>query len=112
MTNEDKRSCVTAFSAAMEATGEGAALALIISGDKPDPERFDPKPLEGIATGTPTVLVDALIVPIRVKKPLKDGLDALSQVMTTSGTAEVSKPGRSHEVPELVLPPFESYDCP
>ena len=54
--------------------GEGAALALIISGDKPDPERFDPKTLKGLATGTPTVLVDALLVPIRVKKPLKDWL--------------------------------------
>ena len=82
LTNEDKRSCVTAFSAAMEATGEGAALALIISGEKPETDRFDPSALKGLATGTPTVLVDALLVPIRVKKPLRDGLDALSQVIS------------------------------
>jgi hypothetical protein len=92
MTNPDKRSCVTALAAAMEATGEGAALALIIEEDKPEPERFDPKALKGLATGTPTVLVDALLVPVRVKKPLRDGLDALSQVASES--------------------PFKSYDCP
>ena len=112
VTNKDKRSCVTAFSAAMEATGEGAALALIISGDKPDPERFDPKKLEGIATGTPTVLVDALIVPIRVKKPLKDGLDALEQLMSFSDAFEVTMTGRTVGKKEFVLPPFNSYDCP
>jgi len=112
MTNEDNRSCVTAFSAAMEATGEGAALALIISGDKPDPERFDPSALKGIATGTPTVLVDALLVPIRVRKPLKDGLDALQQVISVSRTLEVSKPGRDVKSTSFVLPPFKSYDCP
>lgn len=112
MTNEDKRSCVTAFSAAMEATGEGAALALIISGDKPDPERFDPSALKGIATGTPTVLVDALLVPMRVKKPLKDGLDALQQVISASRTLEVPKPGRDVKSTSFVLPPFKSYDCP
>ncbi len=112
LTNEDKRSCVTAFSAAMEATGEGAALALIISGDKPDPERFDPKTLKGLATGTPTVLVDALLVPIRVKKPLKDGLDALNQVISSTGTVEEVKPGRDVRPVPVVPGPFKSYDCP
>lgn len=112
MTNEGKRSCVTAFAAAMEATGEGAALALIISGDKPDPGRFDPRALKGIATGTPTVLVDALLVPIRVRKPLRDGLDAITQVISTSGTIEARKPGRVTEFPRVVPPPFETYDCP
>ena len=112
MTNDDKRSCVTAFAADMEATSEGAALALIISGEKPDPDRFNPKPLEGIATGTPTVLVDALLVPMRVKKPLKDGLDALQQVVSTSKGTEVKAPGRAIENVPLVLPPFKAYDCP
>ena len=118
MTNEDKRSCVTAFSAAMEATGEGAALALIISGDKPDPDRFDPKALKGIATGTPTVLVDALIVPIRVKKPLRDGLDALEQVVSTSKSAK-SRVASSLSGLRLVSPalqvirlPVGSRPCP
>jgi hypothetical protein len=112
MTNEDKRSCVTAFSAAMEATGEGAALALIISGDKPDPDLFDPNAPKGIATGTPTVLVDALIVPIRVKKPLRDGLDALEQVVSTS-KAEIIKRGEHlADLDPLVPPPFKAYDCP
>jgi hypothetical protein len=92
MTNQDKSSCVTAFAAAMEATGENAALALIIAGEKPDPDRFDPKALKGLATGTPTVLVDALLVPIRVKKPLRDGLDAINQVASDM--------------------PVNSYDCP
>ena len=111
-TNDDKRSCVTAFAAAMQATDEGAALALIIAGDKPDPDRFDPKALKGIATGTPTVLVDAVLVPMRVKKPLKDGLDALQQAMSTSRTIEAAKPGADPKPPGLVLPPFKSYDCP
>jgi hypothetical protein len=112
MTNDDKRSCVTAFAADMEATSEGAALALIISGEKPDPDRFNPKPLEGIATGTPTVLVDALLVPMRVKKPLKDGLDALQQVVRTSKVVEVKVPGRDIQESPLILPPFKAYDCP
>jgi hypothetical protein len=112
LVNDDKRSCVTAFSAAMEATGEGAALALIISGDKPDPERFDPSALKGLATGTPTVLVDALLVPIRVKKPLKDGLDALSQVIATTKTVEIKKVGKDPKPPRAVPGPFKSYDCP
>jgi hypothetical protein len=111
ITNDDKRSCVTAFSAAMEATGEGAALALIISGEKPDPDRFDPKALKGIATGTPTVLVDALIVPIRIKKPLRDGLDAVTQVISTSAR-ETVEPGGGIKGPPLVPPPIKSYDCP
>jgi hypothetical protein len=96
----------------MEATGEGAALALIISGDKPDPERFDPKILKGIATGTPTVLVDALLVPIRVKKPLKDGLDALEQLLSFSDTFEATMTGKTIGKKKIVLPPFNSYDCP
>ena len=113
ITNDSKKSCVTAFAAAQEATGEGATLALTISGEKPDPDRFDPKPLDGIATGTPTVLVDALIVPIRVKRPLRDGLDAISQVMSVSGEIEVSKPGRELKFSEFPpLPPFQTYDCP
>jgi len=112
LTNEDKRSCVTAFSAAMEATGEGAALALIISGDKPEPERFDPRALKGLATGTPTVLVDALLVPIRVKKPLKDGLDALDQLVSFSDSFEVTRSRRTQGKKKFVLPPFKSYDCP
>ncbi len=112
VTNDSKKSCVTAFAAAQEATGERATMALTISGDKPDPDRFDPKPLEGIATGTPTVLVDALIVPIRVKRPLRDGLDAITQVMTTSGESEIAKPGREMNFPQVELPPFETYDCP
>jgi hypothetical protein len=112
VTNEDKRSCVTAFSAAMEATGEGAALALIISGDKPDPDRFDPKALKGIATGTPTVLVDALIVPIRVKKPLRDGLDALEQIFGSRSSVEIVKVGKPIPEKTIVLPPINSYDCP
>ena len=112
MVNDNRRSCVTAFAADMEATSEGAALALIISGEKPDPDRFDPKPLEGIATGTPTVLVDALLVPMRVKKPLKDGLDALQQVVRTSKAFEARSDGEGAQEPALVLPPFESYDCP
>jgi hypothetical protein len=110
--NKDKRSCVRAFSAAMEATGEGAALALIISGEKPEPERFDSKRLKGIATGTPTVLVDALLVPIRVKKPLKDGLDALEQLMSFSDTFEAKMTGKTVGRKKSVLPPFNSYDCP
>jgi hypothetical protein len=92
ITNEEKHSCVTALAAAMEATDEGAALALIISGDKPDPDRFIPQRLKGLAAGTPTVLVDALLVPIRVKKPLKDGLDPITQAASEA--------------------PFDSYDCP
>ena len=111
LTNDDKRSCVTAFSAAMEATGEGAALVLIISGDKPDPDRFDPKSLKGLATGKPTVLVDALIVPIRVKKPLRDGLNALEQVLGSHSKADVVYAGR-HTLKEIVPAPFKSYDCP
>ena len=85
---------------------------VVLSGDKPDPDRFDPKPLEGIATGTPTVLVDALIVPIQVKRPLRDGLDAITQVMTTSSEVEIAKPGRELKLPQVELPPFETYDCP
>ncbi len=112
LTNEQKKSCVTAFAADMEANGEGAALALIISGDKPDPNRFNPKPLEGIATGTPTVLVDALLVPIRVRRPLRDGLDAIQQVISTPGTLGVSKAERDIEGDPAVPPPFESYNCP
>lgn len=92
MVNDRKRSCVTAFAAAMEGTGEGAALALIVEGEKPQPERFNPRGLEGLATGTPTVLIDALLVPIRVKKPLKDGIDAVSQVARQD--------------------PVRSYNCP
>lgn len=111
LANQDKRSCVTAFAAAMEATDEGAALALIIGGEKPDPDRFDPKPFEGIATGTPTVLVDALIVPIRVKKPLRDGLSPVAQVMTSSKEIELDRGERLDDF-ELVLPPFKSYNCP
>jgi hypothetical protein len=38
------------------------------------------------------VLVDALLVPIGIKRPLRDGLDALDQVARES--------------------PFKSYDCP
>ena len=112
VTNRSKKSCVTAFAAAQEATGEGATLALTISRDKPDPERFDPKPLTGIATGTPTVLVDALIVPVRVKRPLRDGLDAITQVTTASDAIEREGRGRPGNLPPLVLPPFETYDCP
>ena len=111
-TNHAKKSCVTAFAAAQEATGEGATLALTITGEKPDPDRFNPKPLDGLATGTPTVLVDSLIVPIRVKRPLRDGLDAITQVTTTSGEAEVSEPGRGLKSPDSALPPFATYDCP
>ena len=96
----------------MEATGEGAALALIISGEKPDPERFEPKRLEGIATGTPTVLVDALIVPIRVKKPLKDGLDALEQLMSFSTPSKPRRRAGPSARGSSVLPPFNSYNCP
>ena len=108
----EKRSCVRAFAAAMEATGEGAALALTISGQKPDPERFDPKPLKGIDAGTPTVLVDALLVPISVKKPLRDGLDAITQVMSTFRTVASRKLGERDPASSTVAPPFNSYDCP
>ena len=112
MTNDNKRSCVSAFAAAMEASGEGAALALTVTGHKPEPERFDPKPLKGIATGTPTVLVDALLVPIRVKKPLSDGIDALQQVTSASDRFEVTRGGKPVGKKPFVLPPFKSYDCP
>ncbi|HYH62382.1 MAG TPA: hypothetical protein VD766_10995 [Solirubrobacterales bacterium] len=110
MTNPSKKSCVSAFAAAQEATGERATMALAISGDKPDPDRFDSKPLEGIATGTPTVLVDSLIVPIRVKRPLRDGLDAINQVITTSGEIKGGHNLKFSELPPL--PPFQTYDCP
>ncbi|MDQ2675709.1 MAG: hypothetical protein M3Y34_02785 [Actinomycetota bacterium] len=112
VTNREKRDCVTAFAAAMEATSEGAALALIIDGDKPEPERFDRRALTGIATGTPTVLVDALLVPIRVKKPVEDGLDAVDQVVV----ADDARRGRSDESRQGALAfepaPFDSYKCP
>jgi hypothetical protein len=110
MLNEDKRSCVTAAAAAMKATGEGAALALTISGDKPDPDRFNPKPLDGIATGTPTVLVDALLVPIRVKRPIQDGFDAITQAFSSEGEERGGSVRKFSVLPPL--PPFESYDCP
>ena len=111
-----KGSCVAAFAVDQEATGEGAALALIIDGEKPEPERFDPKALKGVATGTPTVLVDALLVPFNVKKPSKDGLDPIGQVLSVPPqTIETTPAGETGVVKgpnRLVLPPFETYDCP
>lgn len=112
ITNEQKRSCVTAFAAAQEATDEGAALALTISGEKPDPDRFDPKALYGVVTGTPTVLVDALIVPYRVKRPLQDGLDPLVQVLSSPSEVKSLKPGDDPREVRFTPPPFDSYDCP
>ena len=110
-----KRSCVTAFAVDQEATGEGAALALIIEGEKPEPERFDPKALKGVATGTPTVLVDALLVPFNVKKPSKDGLDPITQIISVSQTTETGPDGEKAVVkgPKRLVPaPFNAYDCP
>jgi hypothetical protein len=104
--------CVTAFAAAQEATGEGASLALIVSGDKPDPDRFNPKPFLGLNTGTPTVLVDALIIPISVKRPLKDGLDPITQALTILETSEPNAKDKVGNPPRLVAPPLASYDCP
>ena len=85
---------------------------MIISRDKPDPDRFDPKALKGIATGTPTVLVDALLVPMRVKKPLQDGLNALQQVVSTSKAVTIERGEHPKDIAPLVPPPFKAYDCP
>ena len=106
------KSCVTGFAVAHKATGEGASVALTIAGDKPDPDRFDPKAFRGIDIGTPTVLVDALIIPYSTKKPLRDGIDPIGQVISVSGEVEIKSTGREIGPQRLVPPPFKSYDCP
>ncbi len=63
-------------------------------------------------TGTPSVLVDALIIPFSITKPLRDGIQPITQLTSVSKAFEVEKPGRQIKPPSHMLPPFETYDCP
>lgn len=110
--NPKRSSCVTAFGVSQGAGGGAAVLALTISGEKPEPEFFDPKPLKGVDTGTPTVLVDALIVPFSITKPLRDGIQPITQVISVSKAFEVENRKHLSRFPKLTLPPFKTYDCP
>lgn len=109
-------SCVTEFAASQSSPGTRAIVALEIEGEKPDPERFNPRVFTGLETGTPSVLVDALIVPFSVRRPPKENpRDPIFQLLSESSgaqTFEVGKPGRTSPTPLLPSPPFRSYDCP
>jgi len=85
--------CVEALAAAQSGTGKGAIMALVISGDKPDPNRFDPSGVRSLDVGTTSVLVDALLVPFNVAKPMGKAAEPITELL-------------SHREP------FDAYDCP
>lgn len=105
-TTEGFRSpCVEALSAAQFATGRGAIMALSVSGEKPDPDRFDARAVRSLDTGTTSVLVDALLVPFNVKRPVGTATEPVTELLSLS---EVSKPG----APARTQSPVDAYACP
>lgn len=105
--------CVEALAAAQSATGRGAIMAFAISGEKPDPDRFDASALKALDTGTPSVLVDALLVPFNVARPVGNVTEPIAELLSIADMKSVSL-GRK-ESPRGVPPlstPFNAYDCP
>ncbi len=85
-------------------------MALIVSGEKPDPDRFNPRRLKGLDTGTTSVLVDALLVPFNVKRPVGAAPEPIDELFSYSRVIEV---GPGHPDPDGPLPsPAGAYDCP
>ena len=108
------RRCVEAVAAGQSATGRGAILALQIKGHKPEPERFDPKKLKSLDTGTVSVLVDSLLVPFNIAKPdEKPAGEPVSAVFYLEGVSETSQPGGDQpRFTQTVPTPADAYDCP
>jgi len=103
-------SCVEALAAAQSADGDGGVLAFGISGSKPDADRFDPKVLVALDTGTPSVVVDAMLVPFNVIKPTGKATEPVDEVFISSDVREVTG---SERIPtRFDLPQSDAYDCP
>lgn len=105
-TTEGFRSpCVEALSAAQFATGRGAIMALTVSGEKPDPDRFDARAVRSLDTGTTSVLVDALLIPFNVRRPVGLATEPITELLSYS---ETSPPGASARIKS----PVDAYTCP
>ncbi|MDQ3759967.1 MAG: hypothetical protein M3331_08515 [Actinomycetota bacterium] len=108
-----RSSCVEALAAAQSASGRGAIMAFAISGEKPDPDRFDPSALKALDTGTPSVLVDALLVPFNVARPVGDLTEPITELLSIAEMKSVSlgEGESARDLPPLSRP-FDAYDCP
>jgi len=105
-TTEGFRSpCVEALSAAQFATGRGAIMALTVSGEKPDPDRFDARAVRSLDTGTTSVLVDALLIPFNVRRPVGMATEPITELLSYS---ETSPP----EARARIKSPVDAYTCP
>ena len=102
--------CVDALAAAQSASGKGAIMAITVSGEKPDPDRFDSRALKGLDTGTTSVLVDSLLVPFNIRRPAGRATEPIDLLLSYSEVIKVRSPGRPAPGPSPT--PADAYDCP
>lgn len=120
-TGEIRSRCVEALAAAQSATGKGAIMAITVSGEKPDPDRFDSRALKELDIGTTSVLVDSLVVPYNVRRSPKratapievtEPVDVLLSYFSYSKLVEIRSPGRRAPGRRPRLTPADAYECP
>lgn len=102
--------CVEAIAAAQSATGRGAILAIEVAGEKPDTDRFYPRALKGLDTGTTSVLVDSLLVPFNVKRQVGRAREPIDVLFSYSEIIQV--PAGGHFTFGRPPSPADAYDCP
>ncbi len=98
--DDEGKSCVEALAAGQSASGRGAIFALATPGEKPDPDRFDSRALGNLDTGTPSVLVDSLLVPFNVTLPAEKSAEPIDEVLAAGvPRAKAAQVERAHEFP-------------
>jgi len=85
--------CVKAVVAGESGDGATGTLAFLITGEDPDPERFDAGALDELDVGEPTVEDQALLVPLETPDPPPEGRPLLSLLISD-------------------IAPLTAYECP